>query len=58
MPPSVPVVVQRREWEAAHDADAVDKELLLPADYAEDGERWSSWTATTTCWATGRFSCC
>lgn len=34
LPPSVPVVVQRREWEAAHDAAAVARNFYLPADYA------------------------
>jgi N-acyl homoserine lactone hydrolase len=34
LPPSVPVVVQRREWEAAHDAGAVARNFYRPADYA------------------------
>lgn len=34
LPPSVPVFVQRREWEAAHDRAAVAKNFFLPADYA------------------------
>jgi N-acyl homoserine lactone hydrolase len=34
LPPSVPVVVQRREWEAAHDAAAIARNFFLPADYA------------------------
>ena len=34
LPPDVPVVVQRREWEAGRDADAVRRNFLLPADYA------------------------
>jgi len=34
LPASVPVVVQRREWEAAHDAAAIAKNFYLPADYA------------------------
>lgn len=33
LPPSVPVVVQRREWEAAHDAAAVTRNFYLPVDY-------------------------
>lgn len=37
LPPSVPVVVQRREWEAAHDAAAVARNFYLPADYAGAG---------------------
>lgn len=34
LPASVPVVVQRSEWEAAHDEAAVAKNFYLPADYA------------------------
>lgn len=34
LPASVPIVVQRREWEAAHDAAAVDKNFYMPVDYA------------------------
>src|SRR5688500_18769823 len=34
LPPSVPAFVQRREWEAAHDAAAIAKNFYLPADYA------------------------
>jgi glyoxylase-like metal-dependent hydrolase (beta-lactamase superfamily II) len=30
---SVPVVVQRREWEAAHDAAAIERNFFLPRDY-------------------------
>jgi len=33
VPPSVPVFVQRREWEAGQDAAAVAKNFLLPRDY-------------------------
>lgn len=39
LPPSVPVVVQRREWEAAHDAAAVARNFYLPADYAAVAEQ-------------------
>jgi N-acyl homoserine lactone hydrolase len=39
LPPSVPVVVQRREWEAAHDADAIAKNFYLPLDYGTVGEQ-------------------
>jgi N-acyl homoserine lactone hydrolase len=35
LPSSVPVVVQRREWDAAHDADAIAKNFYLPVDYAD-----------------------
>jgi glyoxylase-like metal-dependent hydrolase (beta-lactamase superfamily II) len=34
LPPGVPVVVQRREWEAGHDAAAVARNFLQPVDYA------------------------
>jgi N-acyl homoserine lactone hydrolase len=34
LPSSVPIVVQRREWEAAHDEAAVTRNFYLPADYA------------------------
>jgi N-acyl homoserine lactone hydrolase len=33
LPPSVPIMVQRREWEAGHDAAAVAKNFYLPLDY-------------------------
>ncbi len=39
LPPSVPVVVQRREWEAAHDAEAVARNFLQPVDYAGVADR-------------------
>ncbi len=35
MPASVPVVVQRAEWEAGHDRAAVERNFLLPRDYAD-----------------------
>ena len=38
-PAGVPVVVQRREWEAAHDAAAVQRNFLLPLDYATIGDQ-------------------
>jgi N-acyl homoserine lactone hydrolase len=38
IPPSVPVVIQRAEWEAGHDDDAVARNFFLPRDYAT-GER-------------------
>jgi N-acyl homoserine lactone hydrolase len=34
LPPSVPIVVQRREWEAAHDRKAMKKNFYMPVDYA------------------------
>jgi glyoxylase-like metal-dependent hydrolase (beta-lactamase superfamily II) len=35
IPKSVPVVLQRAEWEAAHDRVGVDRNFFQPADYAE-----------------------
>ena len=37
LPPSVPIVVQRREWLAGHEAAAVAKNFYMPVDYATDG---------------------
>jgi N-acyl homoserine lactone hydrolase len=34
MPPSVPITVQRREWEAGRDDAAVKRNFYLPLDYA------------------------
>jgi glyoxylase-like metal-dependent hydrolase (beta-lactamase superfamily II) len=39
LPPSVPIFVQRREWEAGHDATAVAKNFYLPLDYSSVGEQ-------------------
>ncbi|MBS1870574.1 MAG: N-acyl homoserine lactonase family protein [Actinobacteria bacterium] len=39
LPPAVPVVVQRREWEAAHDREAIARNFLQPVDYAAIGEQ-------------------
>jgi N-acyl homoserine lactone hydrolase len=39
LPPAVPIVIQRREWEAAHDEAAIAKNFYLPADYAGLEER-------------------
>jgi glyoxylase-like metal-dependent hydrolase (beta-lactamase superfamily II) len=39
LPPGVPIVMQRLEWEGAHDADAVRRNFLLPADYAGVAEQ-------------------
>jgi len=36
IPTSVPVVIQRAEWEAGHDDAAVQRNFFLPRDYAED----------------------
>jgi N-acyl homoserine lactone hydrolase len=33
LPASVPIVVQRREWEAGHDRTAVERNFYLPLDY-------------------------
>jgi N-acyl homoserine lactone hydrolase len=35
IPPTVPLVIQRSEWQAGHDADAVQRNVFLPGDYAE-----------------------
>lgn len=35
IPSSVPVVIQRREWEAGHDAADVERNFFFPADYAD-----------------------
>lgn len=37
IPASVPVVVQRTEWQAGHDDAAVERNFFLPRDYAADG---------------------
>ncbi|MBA2342418.1 MAG: N-acyl homoserine lactonase family protein [Thermoleophilaceae bacterium] len=39
LPSSVPIVVQRREWDAGHDAAAIEKNFYLPADYSAVGDR-------------------
>jgi len=39
LPPSVPVFVQRREWEAGQDQAAVAKNFLLPRDYDSVGDQ-------------------
>jgi len=36
LPSSIPIVVQRREWEAGHDAAAVQRNFFYPRDYAVD----------------------
>ena len=36
IPKSVPVVLQRAEWEAAHDRAGVERNFFQPADYADD----------------------
>jgi glyoxylase-like metal-dependent hydrolase (beta-lactamase superfamily II) len=38
LPSSVPIVVQRREWEAGRDAAAIAKNFYLPADYEAAGD--------------------
>jgi N-acyl homoserine lactone hydrolase len=35
IPASVPVVVQRAEWEGAHDRAAIERNFFLPRDYAD-----------------------
>jgi len=34
LPAATPVIVQRREWQAAHDRAAIARNFFLPADYA------------------------
>jgi glyoxylase-like metal-dependent hydrolase (beta-lactamase superfamily II) len=36
LPASIPIVVQRREWEARHDADVIKRNFFYPRDYAVD----------------------
>lgn len=33
VPPDVPLVIQRAEWDAGHDADAIARNFFLPRDY-------------------------
>ncbi len=35
IPDSVPVVVQRAEWEGGHDRGAIERTFFLPRDYAD-----------------------
>src|SRR5262245_40366160 len=35
LPEGLPVIVQRREWEAGHDAAAIERNFYVPADYAD-----------------------
>jgi N-acyl homoserine lactone hydrolase len=37
IPESVPLVVQRREWEGRHDGEVIKRNALQPCDYGEDG---------------------
>ena len=39
LPASVPIVLQRREWTAAHDRAAIARNFLYPADYDIDERR-------------------
>ncbi len=56
VPESVPIVVQRAEWEAGHDDAGIELNYFQPRDYAGRIGRSSSSTATTTCSATARSS--
>jgi N-acyl homoserine lactone hydrolase len=38
-PASIPIVVQRREWEGGHDAAAVQRNFFYPRDYEVDERR-------------------
>jgi N-acyl homoserine lactone hydrolase len=37
LPASIPIVIQRREWEAAGDARAIRRNFFYPRDYAVEG---------------------
>jgi N-acyl homoserine lactone hydrolase len=39
LPPSIPIFVQRREWEAAHERAAVARNFYLPLDYEAVADR-------------------
>jgi N-acyl homoserine lactone hydrolase len=39
LPPEVPIVVQRREWEGGRDGDAIRRNFFYPRDYELDGRR-------------------
>ncbi|MGN6188167.1 MAG: N-acyl homoserine lactonase family protein [Conexibacter sp.] len=39
LPRRVPIVLQRREWEAAHDRAAIARNFFLPVDYAAVAEQ-------------------
>jgi N-acyl homoserine lactone hydrolase len=39
LPPDVPVVLQRREWEGGHDEEAVKRNFYLSRDYAHIAEQ-------------------
>ncbi len=39
VPASVPVVVQRREWEAGHDRAAIERNFFFPRDYVVEERR-------------------
>jgi glyoxylase-like metal-dependent hydrolase (beta-lactamase superfamily II) len=39
LPPSIPVVMQRREWSAAHERAAIERAFLNPRDYDIDESR-------------------
>ncbi len=36
LPSSIPIVVQRREWEAGHDPGAVERNFFQPRDYVDE----------------------
>jgi glyoxylase-like metal-dependent hydrolase (beta-lactamase superfamily II) len=39
LPPSIPVVMQQREWSAAHERAAIERSFLNPRDYAIEQSR-------------------
>lgn len=36
LPSNIPIVVQRREWEAGRDAKSIERNFFFPRDYADD----------------------
>lgn len=36
LPSDIPLVLQRREWEAGHDRDAVERNFFFPRDYVDE----------------------
>ena len=39
VPPSIPLVIQRREWEAGHDRAMAERNFFFPRDYSGDERR-------------------
>ncbi len=58
LPEPVPIVIQRREWEAGQDADAIARNFFQPKDYEGVGDRVELVDGDHDLLATGRSSCC